>query len=92
MCGGSSATQGQDRYRCSNHIMNGSCANGRGSQRAVLEECVLSGPQEKLMEPEAAAEAERAWVEETNRLNRERGASGKTDREELVAVRTRWRR
>ena len=86
VCGGSYAMRGQDRYGCSNHIMNGSCANGRGIRRAVLEERVLSGLKEKLMAPEAAAEAMRAWAEETNRLNRERRASGEADRRELAAV------
>ena len=64
--------RGQDWYGCSNHVMNGSCANGRGIRRAVLEERVLAGAEgEELMAPEAAAEAMRAWAEETNRLNRE---------------------
>ncbi len=86
VCGGSYAMRGQDRYGCSNHIMNGSCANGRGIRRAILEERVLAGLKEKLMAPEAAAEAMRAWAEETNRLNRERRASGEADRHELAAV------
>ncbi len=38
------------------------------------------------MEPEAAAEAMRAYAEETNRLNRERRASGATDRKELPGI------
>ena len=86
ICGGSYSMRGQDRYGCSNHVMNGSCANGRGIRRAVLEERVLAGLKEKLMAPEAAAEAMRAWAEETNRLNRERRASGEADRQELAAV------
>ena len=86
ICGGSYAMRGQDRYGCSNHVMNGSCANGRGIRRTVLEERVLAGLKEKLMAPEAAAEAMRAWAEETNRLNRERRASGEADRQELAAV------
>ena len=38
------------------------------------------------MDPEAAAEAMKACAEETNRLNRERRASGATDRNELADV------
>ena len=38
------------------------------------------------MASEASAEAVRAWVEETNRLNRERGASSEADCQELAAV------
>ena len=66
--------------------MNGSCANGCGIRRTVIEERVLPGLKEKLVAPEAAAEAMRAWTEETNRLNRARRASTETDRPEMEAV------
>ena len=48
---------------------------------------MLAGLKEKLMAPEAAAETMRAWAEETNRLNRERRASGESDRRALAEVR-----
>ena len=67
--------RGQDRYGCSNHIMTGTCSNGRGIRRSVIEERVLAGLKDRLMAPEAVAEAMRAWAEETNRINRERRAS-----------------
>ncbi len=86
VCGGSYAMRGQDRYGCSNHVMNGSCANGRGIARSILEGRVLAGLKDRLMAPEAAAEAMRAYAEETNRLNRERRASGESDRKELAGV------
>ena len=86
VCGGPYAMRGQDRYGCSNHTMSGSCANGRGIRRVEIEERVLAGLKERLMAPEAAAEAMRAWAEETNRLNRERRTSGETDRKELAQV------
>ena len=38
------------------------------------------------MAPEATAEAMKAYIEETNRLNRERRASGATDRKELAEM------
>ena len=38
------------------------------------------------MAPDAATEAMRAWAEETNRINRERRASGASDRNELARV------
>ena len=47
---------------------------------------MLAGLRDKLMAPEAAAEAMKAYVEETNRLNRSRRASGATDRAELAAI------
>ena len=85
-CSGPYAMRGQDRYGCSNHVMNGSCSNGRGIRRTVLEERVLVGLKDRLMAPDVAAEAVRAWVEETNRLNRERYASGEADRKELADI------
>ena len=78
--------RGQDRYGCSNHVMSGSCANGRSLARTVLEERVLAGPRDRLMAPEEAAEAIRAYTEETNRLNRARRASGANDWKELADV------
>ena len=86
VCGGPYAMRGQDRYGCSTHVMTGTCSNGRGIRRAVIEERVLAGLKDRLMAPEAAAEAMRAYAEETNRLNRERRASGAGDRKELAAV------
>ena len=85
-CGGSYAKRGQDRYGCSDHVMSGSCSNSRTIRRVEIEERVMAGLREKLMAPEAAAEAMKAYAEETNRLNRERRASGATDRKELADI------
>jgi DNA invertase Pin-like site-specific DNA recombinase len=79
-CGGPYALRGQDRYACSNHVMNGSCTNSRSITRTALEARMLEGLRARLMVPEIAAEAIRAYAEETNRLNRERRSSGDTDR------------
>ena len=86
VCGGPYSMRGQDRYGCSNHVMNDSCSNGRGIRRTELEERVLVGPKDRLMAPEAADAAVRAWAEETHRLDRERSASGEADRKELADV------
>jgi DNA invertase Pin-like site-specific DNA recombinase len=85
-CGGPYALRGQDRYACSNHVMNGSCANGRTIARETLEARVLEGLRDRLMAPEIAAEAMRAYAEETNRLNHQRRASGEADRRELDKI------
>jgi hypothetical protein len=82
-CGGPYALRGQDRYACSSHVMNGSCANSRTIAREVLEARMLDGLRDRLMAPEIAAEAMRAFAEETNRLNREWRSSGDADRREL---------
>jgi site-specific DNA recombinase len=85
-CGGPYALRGQDRYACSNHVMNGSCANSRSITRAALEARMLEGLRARLMAPEVAAEAMRAYAEETNRLNRERRAGSDADRKALADV------
>ncbi len=85
-CGGPYTLRGQDRYGCSSHITNRSCANKRTILRPALEERVLAGLRDRLMAPEIAAEAIHAYAEETNRLNRERRASGEAERRELAKV------
>ena len=86
VCGGPYSKRGQDRYGCSNHVMTGAFSNSRTVRRVEIEERVLAGLKDKLMAPEAAAEAMKAYAEETNRLNRERRASGATDRAELAEI------
>jgi site-specific DNA recombinase len=66
--------------------MNGSCTNSRTIARETLEARMLDGLRERLMAPEIAAEAMRAYAEETNRLNRERRASGDADRKALADI------
>ena len=85
-CGGPYSMRGQDRYGCSNHVMNDSCSNSQGIRRTELEERVLVGLKDHLMAPEAADAAVRAWAEETNRLNRERNASSEAERKELADI------
>jgi site-specific DNA recombinase len=85
-CGGPYSVRGQDRYACSNHVMNGSCANGRTIARETLEARVLEGLRDRLMAPEIAAEAMRAYAEETNRLNHQRRASTGADHRELDKI------
>src|SRR5271166_3929444 len=60
-CGGPYALRGQDRYACSNHVMNGSCSNSRSITREALETRMLEGLRARLMAPEVAAEAMRAY-------------------------------
>ncbi len=82
-CGGPYALRGQDRYACSNHVMSGTCSNNRSIPRETLEVRVLAGLMDKLMAPEVAAEAMRAYQEERNSINRDRRLSGGQDRRTL---------
>src|SRR5712692_3112475 len=86
VCGGPCSLRGQDRYACSARVTNGSCANTRTITRDDLEQRVLAGLKDRMMAPEMAAEAMRAYAEETNRLNRERRASGEGNRSELAKI------
>jgi len=62
VCGGAYFKRGQDRYGCSNHVMSGPCANSRTVRRVEIEERVMAGLREKLMAPEAAAKAMKAYA------------------------------
>jgi site-specific DNA recombinase len=83
-CGGSYARRGQDRYACTNHLLGNGCDNPRTVDRKVLETRVLAGLRERMMTPEIAAEAMRAYTQETNRLNRERRSSAESTRRQLA--------
>jgi len=82
-CGGPYALRGQNRYGCSHHIMSGTCSNSRTIAREALETRVLAGLKDKLMAPEVAAEAMRAYQEERNRINRDRRLTGDQERRAL---------
>ena len=86
-CSGLYTLRGQGRFACSNHVDTRTCANGRTITRAALEDRVLAGLKHRLMAPDLLAEAVRAYVEETNRLNHERRAAGASDRLQLQKVR-----
>ena len=76
----------QNRYGYSNHIMNASCPNSRTIARGVLEDRVPAGLRDRLMAAAVAAAAMRAYVEESNRLKRERRATAGTERRARAEV------
>ncbi|WP_342354330.1 recombinase family protein [Paracoccus siganidrum] len=85
-CGGPYSLRGAGRFACSNHISKGICANKVTIRQQELESRVLAGIQIKLMAPEIAADAMKAYAEEMNRLNRERRSNGNAWRSELAKV------
>ncbi|WP_343211106.1 recombinase family protein, partial [Brucella sp. 10RB9214] len=85
-CGGPYSLRGADRFACSNHISKGACSNSRTIPREELERRVLTGLWDKMMSPEVAAEAMRAYAEETNRLNRERRSNSDAWKAELQKI------
>src|SRR6266566_5955980 len=56
------------------------------SHDLISSSVYLQGLKDRMMAPEMAAEAMRAYAEETNRLNRERRASGEGHRSELAKI------
>ncbi|MGK9171592.1 recombinase family protein [Inquilinus limosus] len=86
VCGGPYALHGRDRYACSTNVNKGTCSNGRTIDRLDLERRVLVGLKDRLLAPEAAAEAMRAYTEELNRRNQARRASSEADRHALTTL------
>ena len=86
LCGGPYTLRGQDRFACSAHVTNGSCIDGRSIARPELEDRALAGLKDRLMAPEAAAEAMRTYSDEINRPNRVRRADGAGHRAELARI------
>ncbi|CAI2931913.1 Resolvase domain [Aminobacter niigataensis] len=85
-CEGPYSLRSVDRFACSSHTSNGSCPNKRTIARSELEQRVLAGLKNRMMAPEAAAVAMKAYAEETNRLNRERRANADGWNAELAKV------
>ena len=76
----------RDRFGCLNHHRRGTCTNNRTIRRESIEQRVLSGLADRLVSAESVAAAMRAYVQETNRLNRERRAQNEADRRELDKI------
>jgi hypothetical protein len=79
-CGGRYGLILRDRFGCLNHHRRGTCGNNRTIGREKIEQRVLSGLTDRLVSAESVAAAMRAYVQETNRLNRERRAQKEADR------------
>jgi site-specific DNA recombinase len=65
-CGSPLATQGRDYLACSKARRFGTCANRNGIKRSRIEDLVLSGLKDQLMEPHLVEEFIRAYHKETN--------------------------
>jgi site-specific DNA recombinase len=85
-CGGKYSIVVGNRYGCLNHHRKGTCDNGRTVKCEDIERRVLSGLTERLVSPEAVAEAVRSYAEQTNRQNHERRAEVEADRRALEKI------
>jgi site-specific DNA recombinase len=75
-----------DRFGCLNHHRRGTCDNNRTIRRERIEQRVLSGLNASLVSAETVAEAVRAYMQETNRLNQDRRAQNEADRRALDKI------
>ena len=85
-CGGRYGLVLRDCFGCLNHHRRGTCANARTIRREKIEQRVLSGLTDGLVSAESIAASMRAYVQETNWLNRERRAQNEADRRELDKI------
>ncbi len=65
-------------------MLGNGCDNARTIAREVLEARVPTGLRERMMTPDMAAEAMRAYAQEINRLNHERRNTADVTRRELA--------
>jgi site-specific DNA recombinase len=86
-CSGPMTLRRKGRFACSRRVDHGDCDNHRTVDRHTLEDRVLDGLKDRMMAPEIAAEAMRAYAEEMNRLHRDRYSAQAEDRRELGKIR-----
>src|SRR5208283_5168478 len=70
-CGGGYTLVGARHYGCANAHNRGTCDNRLTIRRDVLEETVLRGLKDKLLQPELIHEFVTTYQQEYNRLRRE---------------------
>ncbi|TPD59241.1 recombinase family protein [Emcibacter nanhaiensis] len=85
-CGGGFSMFSKTHLACSNRRNKGTCDNKHSIRRDHLEEVVLDGLKNHLMEPAYFAEFCKEYTEELNRLRLEMSASLTAQRQELVRI------
>ena len=86
VCGGAYTIIGEERLGCSVHREKGTCKNGRTMRVSKLEDRVLSGIKERLLEPDLIAEFAREYQREFNKRQREAVARQAGAKADLKAV------
>lgn len=86
-CGGGYTIMGKDRYGCATHRSKGTCSNTRRIKRQTLEDRILSGLNEQLMEPELLSAFIREYEAEVERISEERDEASKALKLELERTR-----
>jgi site-specific DNA recombinase len=88
-CNGVMTNIGRDYLACSAARRQGTCGNGRGIRREVLERLILDALRTRLMQPEHVAMFVAEFTAEWNRLQAETSAQHAARRRELDAVQRR---
>ena len=85
-CGGGYTLVGARHYGCANTRNRGTCDNRLTIRRDVLEETVLHGLRENLLQPELIHEFVTTYQQEYNRLRREQASEQASAHAELAKV------
>ncbi len=85
-CGGGYTIVSQDRYGCANRKSRGTCHNSKTIKRQDIEERVLSGLQNKLLEPRALSTFIDEYVSQLRKLEKANELEQKGKRQELNKV------
>lgn len=85
-CGGSMTNIGRDYLACSAAHRQGTCSNGRGIRRQVLEKLILDALQQRLMKPEHVATFITEFNAEWNRISAQASAQQSANQRELESV------
>ncbi|MCZ7674606.1 MAG: recombinase family protein [Roseovarius sp.] len=85
-CGGSFTLVGKTRYGCASARNKGTCNNRQTIERSVLEERVLAGLRNRLLDADLIAEFVEAYRIEYNSLKREERAAKVNAKRELGKV------
>ena len=85
-CGGGFSIISANHYGCSNARNRGTCSNRTAVRRDVLEESVLSGLKEQLMEPELVKEFIAEYHRELNRLRATAEQDGQMHLREIAKI------
>lgn len=85
-CGGSFAAVGSDYLACAAARKKGTCQNRQGIRRGELEELILNGLKDSLMQPELVKEFIGEFSREINRQRHARELHQDARRKELAQV------
>ncbi len=88
VCGGSMAITAKGRYGCSSYRSSRTCTNRRTIPRVEIEERVLSGLKQRLIDTELVGEFLHEFEREVRRLRKDQAAATRRHRRRLTEIET----